>query len=279
MTQRVTLLADDFYFLEAPKYRDGLIYTSDAHDGKVYTVTPDGASRKLVQLTSNPAGLGFLGDGRLIIAATTDRKLMQIKDGVLSVYADLSAVAAGPLNDFVIDAQDRIFVGNYGYDFHGGAAPRPADMHRVDPDGSVHVVAQNVHFANGMAIINHGRTLVVNETWVGRVIAYDLSADGILSGRRLFADLAGKGPDGMYADAEGALWIGCYFSGEVLRVKDGGEITDSFKFDCAGISCCLGGEDGKTLYMTAFISRPEDVQARQLRGSRIYMARVEVGAA
>jgi sugar lactone lactonase YvrE len=112
---------------------------------------------------------------------------MQWKNGKLSVYADLSAAIPYCLNDFAIDAQGRIYLGNFGYHYNHGETQRPAKMHRIDPDGRITEVATGMDFPNGAVIINGGRTLVVNETWVGRVTAFDLTEDGRLVNRRVMA--------------------------------------------------------------------------------------------
>jgi sugar lactone lactonase YvrE len=83
-------------------------------------------------------------------------------------------------------------------------------------------------------------------------------------------------PDGLCADAEDALWVGCFNTGEFLRIADGGTITDQFRFDGAAISCVLGGDDGKTLFMTTFLGPVEEV-ATDARKSAIFTARVAVG--
>lgn len=270
------LLAEDFTFLEAPKWRDGRVWVSDVHDKTVYAIALDGTREPIAHIEGMPAGLGFMSDGRLIIASVLERKLYQWNQGKLSVYADLTAHIPFPINDFAVDAQDRIYVGNHGYRYFEGEPQRATNMHRVDPDGRVIEVATDLQFPNAAVIIDAGRTLVVNETWVGRVTAYDIDATGGLSNRRTFADLGNRGPDGMCADAEGAVWIGCYNSGEVLRVKDGGEITDVYSFAGCGISCDLGGPDGHTLFLTAFIGpEPEVLQFK--RKSAIFTARVPVG--
>ncbi|MBB5415791.1 SMP-30/gluconolactonase/LRE family protein [Paraburkholderia atlantica] len=270
------LVADGFCFLEAPKWRDGKIWMSDVFGRAVYTVTPEGKRELVCEIPLMPAGLGFMPDGRLIISSHGDRKLMQWKDGELSVYADLSAVIPYWINDFAIDANGRIYLGNYGYHYNKSEAPQPARMHRVDPDGSITEIATGMDFPNGAVIINGGRTLVVNETWVGRVTAFDLTTDGKLINRRVFAHLGERGPDGMCADASGAIWVGCYNSGEILRVLDGGEITDRFAFDGRAISCVVGGEDGRTLYMTAFLGANEEVALAKPK-SALFSAKIDVG--
>jgi sugar lactone lactonase YvrE len=269
------LVADDFIFLEAPKWHQGKIWTSDVNDGIVYTVTLDGKREKVCDVPGKPAGLGFMPDGRLIIASLLDLKLLEWNGSELSLYRDLSDLP-GPPNDFAIDDQGRIYLGNFGYNHFAGEAPRPTALVRIDPDKAITPIAGGVEFPNGAVILN-GKTLVVNETWVGRITAFDLAKDGTLSNRRLWADMTGKGPDGMCADAEGAIWVGCYHTGEIVRVLDGGEITDRVKFDGCGISCTIGGPDNHTLFMTAFVGAESGV-AQNMRHSGLFAASVAVGA-
>lgn len=165
-TYKANTVTDGFIFLEAPKWHDGKIWMSDVMDKAVYCVAEDGTTEKICDVPGMPAGIGFLSDGSLIIASLTDRKLLKWKDGALSDFRDLSALP-GPPNDFAIDAQDRIYLGNFGCDFHGGEALRPTALVRLDPDGSITEIAQDMEFPNGAVIIDNGKTLVVNETWLG----------------------------------------------------------------------------------------------------------------
>ena len=211
----------------------------------------------------------------MIVASAADRKLLRADDDGTSVYADSWSHATGPLNDFAVDGLGRIYVGNFGYDIHAGDPPKTTSIHRVDTDGTITTVADNVDFPNGSVVIDNGRTLVVAETWVSRLTAFDLDARGDLSNRRLFADLGDRQPDGICADAEGAIWAGCYNTGEFVRVLDGGTTTDRLQFEGHAISCTLGGEDGRQLFMTVFLG-PEDDIAAGLHKSAVFTAVVDV---
>lgn len=273
------LLAEGFRFLEAPKWRQGSLWLSDVFDLKVIELADDGSAiRQTIDIPHRPAGLGFLVGGDLAIISQADQKLMRWNGSALSVLADLQGHATGFLNDMAIDAQGRIYIGDFGYDYVAGEDPRPTALYRIDPDGTVSRATEAMEFPNGSVIVNGGTTLIVAETWVGRVTAFDLSPDGKLSNRRLFADLAPRQPDGMCADAEGAIWIGSYNTGEFLRLRDGGEITHRVALAGHGISCTLGGADGRTLFMTAFMGNEADMAAGK-RCSAVFSARVEVPAA
>jgi sugar lactone lactonase YvrE len=148
-------------------------------------------------------------------------------------HADLSAHVTGEPNDMVVDGQGRAFVGNFGFDLMAGAPVEPTVLLRVDPDGAVSQVADDMWFPNGSVIIDDG-VLLVDETFGNRITAFDVGADGTLSNRRVwtsFGDLptdrdlqAALGqlkvaPDGCGLDAEGALWVADALGGRVLRLR------------------------------------------------------------
>src|SRR3954452_6820448 len=166
----------------------------------------------------------------------------------------------------VVDAEGRAFVGNLGWDDETDPIVRATVLLRVDPDGGVTVVAEDLVNPNGMAITADGRTLLVNETFAARVSAFHLAADGTLSGRRVWARFAPEPfatvpaafeagtvlPDGIALDAEGAAWLGdCRGSGAV-RIAEGGAVLERVDTGPdAAFAVALGGEDRRTLFVCA----------------------------
>ncbi len=275
---QATKLVEDFIFLEGIKWRDGHLWMSDVFDHKVYRVDLTGAREKIADVPHRPSGLGFLPDGTPIVASSMDFRLYKIIGNQIVEYVDLTDHVGGHVNDFTIDPQGRIYVGNFGYDYDAGHPAVETVLHRVDPDGSVHVAAEGIEFPNAMVIINGGKTLVVAETWRGKLTAFDRAPDGTLSGKRTFADLGSRQPDGICADAQGAIWTGCFNTGEFLRVLDGGEITDRIAFDGCGVACTIGGPTGHTLFCTVYCGPVADLIAGQ-RKAAVFSLDVEVGAA
>jgi sugar lactone lactonase YvrE len=272
---QATLLADDFVFLEAPRWHAGQIWVSDVFDLKLYTVQQDGSRNFICDVPGRPCGIGFLPDRSTIVVSCAEKKILSVSDRGVSVYADLSNIATGDLNDLVVDDEGRVYVGNFGYDLFNGAPKALTDIHIVEPDGSIRVGASGLEFPNGSIITDDGRTFVVAETWSGRLTAFDRASDGTLSNRRLFANLGGRQPDGICVDVEGAIWVACYNTGEFIRVLEGGEITDSLKFNGNAVACTLGGSNGKTLYCCVYLGTDEQLQRREPR-SAIYQVDVEV---
>ncbi len=272
-------LAQGLVFGEGPRWHDDKLWVSDMYGERVVTVDLDGVVETVVEVPGRPSGLGWLADGRLLIVSMNDYRLAVLDEGQLSTYADLRSYCGGVPNDMVIDERGRAYVGNMGFDMEGGAELAPADLVLVE-NGEVRVVASDLVFPNGMVISPDGRTLIVAETFASRLTAFDINPeDGALSGRRVFADLGDKTPDGICLDAEGAVWVGCFMSGEFIRVREGGEVTHQIDLgDRRGVACMLGGPDGKTLFLLPAETTSEQL-IQGISKCRVETVAVEVGAA
>ncbi|TDJ69484.1 MAG: gluconolactonase [Proteobacteria bacterium] len=246
---------------------------------QVHRISIDGSVTDIVAVPQRPSGLGFMPDGTLLIASMADRSVYRYESGSLVLHADLSNTVGADINDMVVDDQGRIYVGNFGYDLFSGAEPADAEIVLIEPDGSHRIVASGLMFPNGMVLSNNGNVLVVAETFGHRLTAFDRDDDGNLNNRRIFADLGEMTPDGICLDVEGGIWVASYMTGEFVRVRDGGEITDRFEVaDRAAVACQLGGKDQCTLYCMTYSGQLEDV-ASGARLARIETVTVDVPGA
>jgi sugar lactone lactonase YvrE len=192
----------------------------------------------------------------------------------------------------VVDAAGRAFVGNFGFDLMGGAPLETASLHRVDPDGTVTEAASGLWFPNGMALTPDGVLLVV-ETFGNRVSAFDLTDDGRLTGQRVWAEFgplpqdraveAALGQlsvagDGACLDAEGGLWVADAIGDRLVRVVEGGTITDEVRPGSPVYACALGGEDGRTLFACTAPDFHAEARAAATE-ARLVAVRVDVPAA
>lgn len=271
--------ADDFIFLEAPRWHGGSLWVPDVFDSTLYRVDMDGGREVVIDnLPARPNSLGFLPGGAPLIVSSVKRQLLKLVDGELLLHADLSGHANGDLNDFAMDKDGRVYIGDFGYDLFKGEERRETSIHIVDADGSVRHGSAGVEFPNGAVILDDGRMLVVAETWRGRLTAFDRAPDGSLSNKRLFADLPGREPDGMCADAEGGVWVCSFNTGEVIRIKMGGEITHHLRLPGSAVACELGGDDGQTLFITSYDGTIPDQQAKKRFGA-LSKVRVDIPGA
>jgi sugar lactone lactonase YvrE len=112
----------------------------------------------------------------------------------------------------------------------------------------VRQVADGLAFPNGMAVTPDNSTLIVAESFAGRLSAFEIADDGSLSNRRVWADL-GQGGDGICVDEEGAVWAAALNA--CVRVREGGEVLARIELDRFCFACMLGGTDARTLFMMA----------------------------
>lgn len=244
-------------FGEGPRWHDGALWLSDMFGKRVVRIDEAGDVATVVEVPGSPSGLGWLADGRLLIVSMTDARLVTAEDGELKPYADLSGICRGTPNDMAVDRHGRAYVGNAGCNLFAGLDPKPTNLVLVEKD-RIREVADDLIFPNGIAIDQTGETLVVAETFAHRLTAFSVAPDGSLFGRRQFAALDGRTPDGICFDREGAIWVASAETGEVLRVREGGEITD--RIDAGGrfaAACVTGGRERRTLYMVLSETSPE----------------------
>lgn len=287
----LTVVAEKYSFLEAPRWHEGRLWLSDFYTHRVVSMDENGGDvREEAQVPNQPSGLGWLPDGRLLIVSMRDHTILRRESGgELVVHADLSEHAGGILNDMVVDAQGRAYVGNFGFDLMGGGALAPAPLVRVDPDGTTTVASEPLHFPNGAVIV--AGTLVVAETFGHRISAFDIAADGSLSARRDWAvfgpipdttdvtealGLLAVAPDGICIDAEGAVWAADALGNRAVRVREGGEIVDEISTGETGVyACTLGGAGGHTLYLCTAPGFAEH-ERRDTREAKLLAATVDV---
>lgn len=204
----------------------------------------------VTHVESFPFSIGWLPDGRPLVVSSSDLRLLRLEpDASLATHTDLSVVSDFPWNEIVVDGRGNIYLNNIGFDMMGGGQPGPGIVALVTPDGSVRQVADGVLFPNGMVVTPDNSTLIVAESYGQRLTAFDIEADGGLSGRRVWADLDGAAPDGICLDAEGAVWFADVPNQRCVRVREGGEVTHMIELDRGCFACMLGGPDGTTLFM------------------------------
>lgn len=275
---KIEVLLDGLTFPEAPRWRDGKLWFSDFYSHRVLTVDLKGHAETVTEVLQQPSGLGWTPDGQLFIVSMLDRRLLQFDGRQQRVIADLSALATGPCNDMVVDTLGRAYVGNFGFDRHGGEAQRSTCIARVDPGGLSVRAADDLVFPNGMVITPDGKTLIVGETYANRLTAFDIGVDGSLANRRVFAQFEDCFPDGICLDTEGAIWVADPRGKRVVRVFEGGRIERTISTGERGsYACMLGGDDRQTLFICTNTGSGPTMGRK--KDGRIEIVRVEVPGA
>lgn len=272
------LLADNFVFLEGPRWHEGALWLSDMWDNSIIKLEPDGTRHTVATVPNRPSGLGFMPDGTLLVASMADRTVYKVIDGALEVHANLSNVVGADINDIIVDDQGRTYVGHFGYDLFAGAPEKTAELVLIEADGSYRVVAEDLQFPNGMVMAGGGSKLIVAETFGHKLTSFDIDAAGDLSNRTVHAELGEFTPDGICLDQEDHIWVASFMTGDFIRVAPDGSVADQFKVEGAAVACQLGGSDLHTLYCLVFNGEIEDISSGK-RLARIETVQVSSAAA
>lgn len=234
------VLMDGIVFGESPRWHQGRLWFSDWGAGRVWSIADSGGPPTLeAQVASFPMCIDFLPDGRLLVVSSADRQVLRREPGGdLVRHADLAPVSTKPWNDITVDTHGRAYVNNIGFEFPGEPAG-PGLIVLVRPDGQVVPVADDLAFPNGMTITGDGSTLLVAESHAQHLTAFDIAADGCLSGRRVWAATPGDHPDGICVDAEGAVWYADVGGRRCVRVVEGGQIVGAVDWDRGAFACAL----------------------------------------
>ena len=278
MNRTTRVLAEGFHFGESPRWHAGRLWFSDFYSKTIRSVDLAGEHRIELELDDQPSGLGWMPDGSLLFVLMLRRQVWRRHpDGRLALHADLGPLTAHLCNDMVVDGEGRAYVGNFGFDLDHELRARgvasvlsdhpKANVVLVLPDGAVSIGAPDLSFPNGTVITPDGKMLIVGETLGARLTAFDIGADGVLTGRRVWADTMPRVPDGIAFDAEGAVWIANPLAPECVRIAEGGavlEVVSTGEMPC--YACMLGGPDGRHLFMLCAPSSDAQVASSAAKG-------------
>ncbi len=257
MTMHIKTLADSttgLKFTESPRWFNGKLWFIDIHDNRIKTVDITGSVETALELPFIPNGFGLTPEGTVVVGDAFQRRIYHQTEHTLEQVADISKLTEFCLSDGIVDAKGRLYVGDIGYNFVDPTA-KPVEtcvIVLVTPDGRASVVAEKLFFPNGMVITPDGRTLIVAETIGNRLTAFDIQEDGSLSNSRIWAQLPPSvGPDGICLDAQGCVWCANPEGKDsVVRVREGGEITDRINLKTNAYAVMLGGPERKHLFIS-----------------------------
>jgi len=245
----VRTLATGRGLVESPRWHGDRLYFSDWSAGEVVAVDLAGRGEVVAQVKSLPLCTAFLPDGRLVIVSSPDGHLLRREPGgSLVMHADLGQPG---WNDIVIDGRGNAYVNRPGFNPMAGEEFRPGFVFLAEADGSVRQVADDIAFPNGMAVTADNSTLIVADSYRHNLVAFDIGADGSLSGRRIWAHLGQGVPDGICADEQDAIWYADVPNRRCVRVARGGRVLQTVGLDRGGFACAIGGPGRATLFIVA----------------------------
>ncbi len=272
-----TLVADGRYF-EGPRWHAGRLLMVDSLARTILAVSLDGKIETVCEIAGISGGMGVLPNGDLLVTSMFDRKLLRYRGSEQTGEIDLSAASAGTIDDMIVDARGRIYVGDLGIDLM--SPNRAPDASRgagrillVGEDGSARTVAEGLSFPNGIAV--SGDLLVVGESDGDCISAYKIAPDGSLHSHKRIGHFGE--PDGVAIDCENAVWISLFKEDAFVRIdREGRELQRISVAGRRAIACALGGPARKTLFAITADTTHEDL----MRGkSHANLLSIEVAVA
>lgn len=237
-------------FPECMRWRDGQLWFSDVLAGKVYRWDPQ--SSQIIEVAHLPCmagGLGWTKNGELLVVEVQNRKVVSVdKYGGLALFLDLSDEWEHPANDMLVDTDETIWIGGYGYDPET-EAPQVSSLARYR-SGVLDFPVGDLVFPNGIARIDE-RHLVVAETFADRLAILETLPSGEVRISKRIELPSNASPDGLTMDVEGNIWVASAFDEAVLKVNPKtGEVERAIEIPGKGVfDCTFGGEDMATLFI------------------------------
>lgn len=228
--------------------KNGILYAVNfARQGTIGMVTDDGKADVFVELPEGSVGNGirFNSKGEMLIADYPQHNILKVNMATkeISVYAHEAKM--NQPNDIAIDNQDRLYASDPNWKEGTG------NIWRIDTDGTVTLLEENMGTTNGIEVSPGNDILYVNESVQRKVWAYDLSPEGNVSNKRLLIEFPDFGMDGMRCDVNGNLYITRHGKGTIAVVApDGTLIREINTIGKLPSNLAFGGPDGKTVYVT-----------------------------
>lgn len=272
-------VASTVAFTEGPAYHaDGSVYFSDGSNDRIMRSAPGArpGSRRVIEVYRHPSGrangLVFDLEGRLVACEGGSRRVTRTeRDGSITVLANsYQGKPFNSPNDIDVDARGRLYFTDPRYGDRSGMELDREAVYRIDPDGKVTRVIDDLERPNGIAVSPDQKTLYVVDNNNGsggsrKVYAYELRDDGSAGKRRVIHDFGlSRGGDGMCLDSRGNLYVTAGLNTPNPPAEPGPAKAGVYTFSPAGkrlgfipipedvvTNCAFGDPDLKTLYITA----------------------------
>ncbi|MHB0856355.1 MAG: SMP-30/gluconolactonase/LRE family protein [Anaerolineae bacterium] len=234
---------------EGPLWHPGeqRLYWTDIPAGRMFRYDPSSGRHEQFYQGRVVGGFTIQADGALLLFM--DRGTVATwKDGALSTVVDeIPAELDSRFNDVIADPTGRVFCGTMS------VGERLGRLYRLDTDGSLHQVLDEVGCSNGMGFTPDHAQMYFTDTPRHEIYLFDYSqASGALSNRRVFVHTEGEGgPDGMTVDADGCVWSARWDGGCLVRYAPDGAEMQRVHFPARKVSSVVfGGPDYTDMYVT-----------------------------
>jgi len=167
----------------------------------------------------------------------------------------------GGINDIVVTDNGGAYATVFGPYEGDPTAVAGRIVYRASGSDRWVEVANDLNYANGIAVSRDQKTLYVDETVGNCILKFTIEPDGTLSHRANFALLNllvpnrvqnwWLGPDSLKVDSKGDLYVAQWFGAKILKISPGGKLLHVFNIRAgAGTTNVAFGPGEKELYVS-----------------------------
>ena len=227
------------------------LYFVDIERGRVHRYDPDSVSSRSYEVGAMVGAVALTAAGDLLLAVRDGFARLDPRSGDVRPIAGVKADCADRrMNDGKCDPAGRFWAGTMAIDERRGAGA----LYRLDPDGRVHRMLDEVSISNGLDWSLDGRLMYYVDTPTQSIDVFDFDvATGAIANRRSLARVPSEAgwPDGLTLDADGCVWVALWSGGAVHRYAPDGTLDRVLTVPVAyPTSCAFGGPDFCDLYIT-----------------------------
>jgi len=270
-------VVDKLAFPEAPLFVNEQLHWVEYISNRLIRL--DGETRTVLheQEGCGHNGLSLSPNKQLVVICYESNEILYLDlDGnvVERVNADVNGEPFNHPNDIIFTDEGGAYITTSG-PFVAEAKQIVGGVYFRGPGAAGFVeVADDVHFGNGLVVINDGNTLLVAEHNANRILSFDIADDGTLSNRQLFVRMTDMlpgpaqpsiwlGPDGMKVDSQGNIFVAYYMGGQVVKMSSAGQFLKSFEIPGIAVTNLTFYPDDSSMYVAAV----QDVTGATYHGS------------
>ena len=252
-------------------YHQQKLYWVDIEKMELHTLDPFTAIHSQLSTKKRIGAVLPSKNGNLILALQGELAELNIATSEIKKLIDLEPGSPeNRCNDGKCDSQGRLWIGT----MHVDCNPGKGSLYCVDGSLKVTTVLQNLTISNGMGWSQAGDKMYFIDSHDQNVKQFDFNIDyPSLTNEQVIirSNTKNESPDGMCVDNESMLWVAFWGGGRVGRYDPitGKQVAEITVPALHVTSCCFGGIDLQTLYITTARQglSEQQIQEHPLSGS------------
>lgn len=228
--------------------QESRLYWTDIPTGRMFWFDPASWQHRQFYEGASVGGFTVQKDGSLLLFMEKGAVATYSEGKLVHVIDEIPAERHTRFNDVAADPRGRVFCGTMP------APDHPGTLYRLDVDGSVTPVVENVGISNGIGFTGDHRHMYFTDSLTHRIDMFDYDIEtGALSNRQAFVEIEPNDgiPDGLTVDAEDHVWSARWDGSSLCRYTPAGDLERRIWFPARKVSSLtFGGPELADIYIT-----------------------------